>query len=398
MPTLGRGQTSSCSNPVLDLYTAVGNPPVPADVAELEFRIKDISTPAKRLNPVQVFPVLGVGDVGPTYQTLTPSVDCPTGSRLEVGRNVATYTVDAAEPLGDHEIEWRFRQNALSPLETFCEEFTVVPSVVANPDDNLYCTVAEIRAEGYSEAMIPGFTAEQFDARVQTLIRMASRYVDKATGRWFYAQTFGEDNRFEVDGKGGWYHAPFSVRSGSRSIHFEIPIIRLDRLFIRQDGTFNPELTEIELSGELVQVYNRHIRGILQPDDRENPKISFITTRVVETIASGLFPAPYVFPEGRLNVQIEGVFGYTDPDGSPFGKTPDLIRQVTCRLVARDLLLDSDECEKFSANNKYRIISDKEGSTTIKLQELWLKGAFTGDPRIDNVLMMYKRPPRIAVV
>jgi len=393
MPSLGRGQTSDCSNPVLDLFTAVGNPPVPTNVDILEFRIFDISTPAKRSTPVQVFP-LAAG----TYQAVDALNDCPTGQRLSVGRYVAEYTVDAAEPLGDHLIEWRFQQTIVHPQETYCEEFTVTPSIVINPDDNLYCSVAEIRAEGYSEALLPGYTAQQFDDRIQSLIRMASRYVDKVTGRWFYAQTFDENNRFIVDGKGGWITAPFDVRSGSRTLMLKIPIIRLDKLFIRSDGTFNPSLTEIDLSGELIQVYNRHINGLTHPDDRENPRIAFIHTRAVQTIASGLFPAPQIFPEGKQNVHIEGVFGYTDPDGSPFGKTPDLIRQATCRLVARDILLDADECEKFAANNKFRILSDKEGSTTIRLQSLWLGGAFTGDPRIDTVLMMYRRPPRIGVV
>jgi len=111
-----------------------------------------------------------------------------------------------------------------------------------------------------------------------------------------------------------------------------------------------------------------------------------------------LTPAPRQFTKGRLNIFLEGTFGYTDFDGSPTGVTPLLIRQATCRLVVRDLLLDADSCNKLNVRNKFRIVSDKEGSTTIKLQELWLKGAFTGDPEIDNVLMAYKRPPRVAAV
>ncbi len=393
MASLGRGQTSSCANPVLDIYTAVGNPAVATNVDVLEFRIFDISTAAKKVAPLQVFP-LPAG----TYQVVDTSQDCPAGGRLGVGHYVAGYTVDNAEPLGDHLIEWRFQQTVVHPQEVYCEEFTVIPSVVANPDDNLYCTVAEIRAEGFSEAMLEGFTAEQFDARVQSLISFFSRYVDKVTGRWFYAQQFDEDNRFVTDGVGGWLASPFNVRSGSKTLHLDIPIIRLDRLFIRSDGTFNPSLTEIDLSGDLVQIYNRHISGNLRPDDRENPRIAFVHTRVVETVASGLFPAPHVFPQGRLNIHMEGVFGYTDPDGTSLGKTPDMIRRATCWLVQREIKLDADACEKFFDQNKFRITSDKEGSTTIRLQDLWLKGAFTGDPRIDNILMMYKRPPAIGVV
>lgn len=398
MPSLGRGQTSDCTNPVLDLNTAVGNPAVPTNVEILEFRIFDISTPAKRAVPVQVFPL-----VAGTYQAVDALTDCPVGHRLSVGRYVAEYTVDAAEPLGDHLIEWRFQQTALHPQETYCEEFYVAPSIVINPDDNLYCTVAEIRAEGFSEAMLGvnpvtglDFTASEFDARVLSLIRTASRFVDKVTGRWFYAQQFDETNRFIVDGKGGWNVGGFNHKGGGRVLHLMIPVIRVDKLLIENQGLINPDLTEIEI--ENIRVYNRHLKGLLQPDDREDPRLAFIPRRITETVASGLFPAPLHFPSGRQNVHLEGVFGYTDPDGSPYGKTPDEIRRVTCRLVQRDLLLDSDECEKLFVKNKFRILSDKEGSTTIRLQELWLKGGITGDPVIDQILMMYKRPPRMRAV
>ena len=92
------------------------------------------------------------------------------------------------------------------------------------------------------------------------------------------------------------------------------------------------------------------------------------------------------------------MFGYTDPDGSELGEAPLLIRQVACRLVARDLLLDAQACAKLNVKEKYRIIFDKEGSTTVRLQDIWLRGAFTGDPTIDNVLMSYRRPPRMTAV
>lgn len=402
MPNLGRGQASSCANPVLDLYTYVGRPPVAQNVDVLEFRILDISTAAKRADPVQVYPA-----TPGTYQALDPTTDCPTGHRLATGHFVAAYTVDPAEEIGDHLIEWRFQQTVSHPVQTFQEEFYVAPSMVVagDPYASYYCTVQDLRDEGYDESLLGvnpatgvDFTADEFDARALKLIGLASRFVDKMTGRWFYPKLFNEDNRFMVDGQGGWRASPFNQRSGSRVLHLEIPVIRVDRLYIRSDGTFNADLTEIDLSGSLVQVYNRHLRGLTQPDDRENPRIAFTNLQLVETIASGLYPAPHVFPRGRLNVEIEGVFGYTDPDGTPLGQTPDLVRQATCRLVGRELLLDSDECEKLNVRNKFRIKSDKEGSTTITLQDLWLKGAFTGDPVIDQVLMSYKRPPRITAV
>lgn len=372
MPSLARGESSSASNPVLDLFTFVGNPPVLTDVAVLRFRIFDISTATKKVTPVQVFPV-----TAGTFFDLDPTQADPIGHRLSLGRYFAPYTVDLAEPIGDHKIEWEFQLSSITPIEVLTEEF-FVKSTVSAALQPVYCSVADIRAEGFDAVDHP-------DARVELLIDRASRWIDKWTGRWFFPLTFDTNNPFIVEG------------AFSRTIHLDIPIIEITRLQIENQGTVSAQLTEIGL--DEIRIYNRHIRlGLTQPDDRENPKVAFIQNRIPEVVKTGLFPSPLVFAKGRLNVFFEGTFGYTDPDGSPFGKTPDSIRYATCLLVIRELRLESEVCEKFNDLNRWRITSDKEGSTTVKLQDYWLKGAFTGDPRIDNIIMSYKRPIKIAVV
>lgn len=241
-----------------------------------------------------------------------------------------------------------------------------------------YCGVTDLRDEGFAD---PPYT----DERITTLCDLATRYVDKVTGRWFEARTFDDTNPLMLDGK------------NSRTLHLMIPIIRLDKLEIENQGLVSSDLTDINL--DYVRTYNRHLSGMTQPDDRENPRISFVEAgRIAETVATGLYPAPHVFPHGRQNIVLEGVFGYTDPDGSATGETPRLIKRACVLLVVRDLRLESDACEKLNDRNRWRIIMDKEDTTTVRLQELWLKGAFTGNPEIDTVLMAYKRPPRMAVV
>lgn len=389
MPSIGRGESSTGTDPILDVFTfSPSDPEVLVDVELLEFRIFDISTVEKRTTPVQVHP-LPAG----TFIALDPTQDEPAGHRLgTVGHFYAPYTVPSDEELGDHLIEWRIRQNAGASVDNYTEEFVVTLNVVVEFEEHLYCTVEEIRDEGFNEKCFPGlfdpltgnpFSTTQFDARVLGLIRMASRYVDRVTGRWFSPRTFGATNRFLMDGK------------ESRTLHLEIPIIRLDKLFIENQGLLSGDLTEIDIAA--VRIYNRHLSGMTQPDDRENPAISFIQTRILTVTAGGLFPPPRKFPMGRQSVHLEGVFGYTDPDGTPLGETPALIRQATCRLVQRDILLDRDACAKLNVKQKYRIVSDKEGSTTIRLQNIWLKGALTGDAEIDSILMSYKRPPRMGV-
>lgn len=371
MPSLARGESSTQVDPVLDLWTAYGNPAVLTDVEVLEFQVYDISTPAKRGIPVQVWPET-LGD----WEQLDPTQDAPTGHRIGVGHYFAPYTVPLDEAIGDHKIVWRWQHTVLAPFETLSEEFYITEGAI--PTMDAYCGVSCLRSEGFTD---PPYT----DARIELLAQLATRYIDKMTGRWFSPRTFGETGRFKMDGK------------DSRTLHLEIPIIRLDKLYIETQGFLNPDLVEIGL--DYVRAYNNHLTGQTQPDDRENPRISFVpVSRIQEVVSSGLFPAPYYFPKGRQNIHIEGVFGYTDPNGTAFGETPLLIKQVCRRLVARDLLLDSDACEKLVAKNKFRINSDKQGSQTIRLQNLWLKGAFTGDPEIDTVLMSFKRPIRVGVV
>lgn len=373
MASLAVGEASTGTNPVLNLYTHVGNPPLLTDVASLEFRIFDISTPAKKGTPVQVYPA-----TAGTYETLDPTTDFGVGGhRVSTGRYYAPYTVPLSSAIGDHRIEWRFQLSALAPFETLSEEFFVMQAatLAAQPT---YCSVSDIRAEGFTDPV------KYPEARILMLIEMASRWIDKWTQRWFYPQEFTESNPMILEG------------AFSRTIHLEIPIIEVTKLSIENQGTVNASLSDID-AGEY-RVYNRHIsQGLLRPDDRENPKISFIQNRIPEIVKTGLFPSPLVFGRGRLNVFLEGKFGYTDPDGSPCGKTPEAIRFATCLLVIRELRLESEACEKLNDLNRWRITSDKEGSTTVKLQDYWLRGAFTGDPRIDNIIMMYKTPARIGV-
>lgn len=368
MPSIVIGGSSSPANPVLDIFTAIGNPPVKVNVYAMKFRIFDISTAAKKVSPVQVFPITP-GD----YQVVDVNTNAPTGDRLGVGHYVARYDVSPSEPTGDHRIEWVFQLNQLSPEETLVEEFYVAPSAL--PTEELYCGIAEIRAEGFTEAMIS-------DERILMLAKLATRYIDKMTRRWFNARVFDENNPMRLDGK------------DSRSIHLDIPIIRLDKLEIESQGIVLGDTYLVE--PEAYVVYNRHISGMLRPDDRENPKLAFVNSRL-DVVSAGLFPYPRIFPRGRQNVLLQGVFGYTDPNGTEFGEIPALIRQAACRLVIRDIDLEKDGCKKTVRKNRYRIIGDKEGSTNVKLQDLWLKGAFTGDSEIDNIIMSYKAPPDIGV-
>jgi hypothetical protein len=479
MPSIQVGQSSSAATPILDLLVEVGDPPTSVDVAVLQFQVYSLATGT----PVQTFPTSGWQSVDPT--TAYDPVLHPTGVRLGPGHYFAPWSVPVTEPLGNHTIVWRWQFVLSGPFDTNTLSFYVAGSALVGPDPSLYCSIADIRAEGFTDlSLYP-------DSRIASLIPLWSRFVDKVTGRWFWPKPFAMANppvlpqtaitsptsgqtlpqsTIYVDSTGSFSETgTFTVASttglqtityqgtngasfigcsggtgvvaddavvtsaityptpnllpgldyptptqstllpgdqpmmidgqGRRDLitcQLQIPICRIDAIALENQAFLHSQLTWIPLS--TTRVYNRHLRGMNSlPDDRDNPQVGFtVVGRIVETIASGLYPAPRIFPVSRLGVFLFGVFGYTDPDPTgviPEGVTPLDIRRVTKLLVIRDLIPEFNRARKIPFQSMHRIVGDQEGSTNVRLQDAWLKGGVTGDPEIDRTLAIYKRPP-----
>lgn len=359
MPALGPNETSDCTNPVLDLFTQIGQSLT--DMSVVEFQIfEKVTNPAA---PIQVFPGAG-------RQALNVVDLCPTGDKFSTGRYVAEYTVPPASLIGTHEIRWFFKHQTTSVEQLFIEEFEVL--AVALPAGASYCTVQDLRDEGVPDTGPSAVT----DDRLTKLILQASRQVDKFTNRFFNPRTLS----FTLDGR------------GKPSIHLDQPIISVTRVEIEDSG--------IDL-GSIV-TYNRHItQSLLEPDDRENPRIEIVQPLSDELLFKiGL----KVFPRGQLNVRIEGIFGYTDPDGSAVGATPFDICEAVKLIVIRNLPLkfggDAQE-----AANEFRITELRTRDQSIKYANPFSTGAgyqgpgpFFGDMAIDRLLLAYKAPPRMRSV
>jgi hypothetical protein len=358
MAALARGQTSDCTQPILDLYTRVSS--VLTDMYSVSFQIYEkVSNPG---TPVQVYPAVP-GD----KQALNVTDLCPTGHKLTIGHYVAEYTPELTELLGTHLIQWYFKLTASSPEQTFCEEFEVLPEATGSTGVG-YTTVAALREEGVPDPPT--------DARLQTLIMVASRQIDQWTARWFEPRAMV----FHLDG------------TGTRSIHLEAPIISVSEVVIEDDTV---------LLLEDVTVYNRHItENLTFPDDRQNPRLEvYQNLRDELRFSLGL----KVFPVGQQNIKVTGVFGYTDYDGSPNGSTPVLIEQVCKMLVMRMLQPMYTADPTSEAVVGHRVIEMKTRDQTIKLagpEKTWAAGSwpYTGDPAIDQIIMSFRAPPRLRSV
>lgn len=374
MPTLARNQASNCGNPELDIFFRIGG--VPTNVERLEFQIFEMVTnPAA---PVQVYPASGRQAVN--------LEDCPVGGRITTGRYAADWTVPAAEPVGNHLIRWFFQVTPEAPEQSFSEEFTVTMGASASSSHG-YTTVAALREEGVTPAMAS-------DARLLTLIDRVSTMIDNYTGRFFEPQ----NRTYRLDGRG-------------RQVQLiNDPIISIEHVRILNADPY-PGITQTLQPDQLI-IYNRHLtENLRSPDDRDNPRIEFFyaDTRYPgawsnQPLVSSLMNLTR-FPIGVQNIEVEGVFGYTDYDGTPLGKTPDLISYAAMLMVIRQLpLLAADE-DRFDIRNRNRITKFKTRDQEVSYAAPsavrpahQAGGMFTGDPEIDNILASFMRPPALGAV
>ncbi len=202
----------------------------------------------------------------------------------------------------------------------------------------MYASLADLRDEGVTEAMAS-------DSRLSALIEEASQAIDRITGWFFEPRVMA----LTIDGR------------GSPTIEPPYPPIRIERVVV----------DEILLSLEELVIEGSPIRP------------GFVASRL--TLHDG------VFSKGRGNVLIEGVFGYTEEDGSDTGRTPLEIRRVCMLLVLRGLPLLAHTDEAEDARNRWRVIEERTRDQSYKLGA-FTPGLFTGDRTIDDILVRYCRP------
>jgi hypothetical protein len=234
-----------------------------------------------------------------------------------------------------------------------------------------YCTIEELRAEGVSDPTTDGMLARR--------IALASALIDRWTGRWF------EPRALTIRADGG----------GGAALLLGPPVISLTQvrlLFQNMDPTDELNLAEL-------RIYNRHLSGFVDDDDRENPRIEWLSW---DRQSSG------IWPEGTQNVELTGVFGYTDPavgtDDEETGVTPLLIKHACILLVMRNLapLADTEAREETLRSTRITSMQTRDQSISYAAPSSGgstrMLGAFSGDPEIDSIIASYCRPPRLGAV
>ena len=217
-----------------------------------------------------------------------------------------------------------------------------------------YATVADMRDGGVTEAAAS-------DARVAMALDEASRTIDRVTG-WFFEPR------------------ELTVRlSGRRTPTIELPFPPIRLTHVRVGGGFWMPAYDIPLTPELVWIVGAPIR----PD--------FDGGRI--TLRFG-----YAFPYGQGNVEVVGVFGYTEEDGTPNGRTPLAIRRATMLLALRTLPTVADVEARLDNRLRPRLLEERTRDQSYRAAQAPVWSQLTGDPEVDEILARYRRPLGLGAV
>jgi len=304
-----------------------------------------------------------------------------TGMRVDTGVYAAGFTATGMTP-GTHEIVWSFRRTAVTdPLETVYQRFEVL-------DPAKFASGAQY--VGYGDSVFYRTKSEFASCPVgdmQMAINNASREIERLTGRFF----------------GPRYATLKLDTKQTRTIFLQEPIIGVSHVAV-ESGVNGVNVSTSEISLDGLRVYARHLNGgPMDPDDRDDPRIE------VERFEGITFQSISAFPEGPQVTHVTGVFGYTDADGSPFGRVPlPLVRAVGIMALR--------ETGDFFATNP--TISEPGSITMMKTRDQAIAfrnsgggsgggggrtgraayGGLTGDDILDGILMSYVRPPHMRAV
>ncbi len=211
-----------------------------------------------------------------------------------------------------------------------------------------YASVAEMRAEGVNDDVAS-------DLRLAMALDEASRTIDRLTG-WFF------EPRREV------------VRlSGKNARTIELPFPPIEIEHVRVGGGFWMPAYNIPLNPELLWVVGAPVRA-----DFDAPRI---------TLRFG-----YAFPVGQGNVEVAGLFGYTEPDGTPHGRTPLAIKRATMILALRSIPGVADVDAREDNRRRARLIEERTRDQAYRLAPPPVAIALTGEPEVDDILVRYRRP------
>jgi hypothetical protein len=357
-----QGAQSTLSNPRLQLYCRSGG--YLTDLVSGTFKIENIRDPS--VNPEEI--------VAPTaFAELTHKVG--TGRYAIITGDTSTWKV------GTHRAVCSYVMESGGPTYTQSIEFEVLDSNDW-PSGQPYLGYLSTR-QVYQEEVVKRKVVRQ---RLHRFIDEQSRKIDLYTGRSFEPR---------------YARMKSSGQEDSKLLLIQ-PIIAIEDVYAIWQTTTGEDTYKFEQY--LYKVYNRHLDGYAaQSDDRRHPYIELtdVDGNVVK-VSNG-----WAWPYGNQNIEVRGVFGYTEPDVDPnngrvlIGKTPPDIARAVAAMIARTAenpLLNDPSVWSPGGVRGYRTrdqsvsFGGATGVATFGTSEP------TGDPIIDTLLLRYCRPMSFGAV
>lgn len=354
MPGIALDETIGCANPLLQfIYQANG---VLADVSALKFSVQDIKNGTEKI-----------------AETVVNTDSCDDGGvKLGTGRYAAAFTAPSTGSdkwyAGTHEIRWYFKPEATDAWQSYRQRFEVL-------DKDLFISGKGYKSYVYSNELLANSALHNCNiGQLQEAMQVVAETIEDLTGR-FFEPTY-------IDAK---YNG---TNAGALPLFHPIIAVEAVELF-----SGNELYQAIELTA--LAIYNRHLSGLKSPDDRDNPRIEFVSSEVSDISISS---TQSHFVLGRQNIRVAGVFGYTEPDGSPVGRIPRRLKKATGILVLRQIN-DPFGIDVFTSQpGRIRSARTRDQSVTFAGASDGGVGSITGDRIVDDILVAYLRPPYYGAV
>ena len=361
MRGLARGEQSTVVNPVLQLFCRQGE--FLADPVEASYTIEDVRNPANT-------PVVKVAS------TPIDLDDAPTGNKLGTGRFYIPTGVTSSWGHGTHRAVCRYKMEVAEREYVQIIEFEVLnPTIYPTGQDYVgYAATKDLYLNNF-------FT---FDAAAPDTLH---RYINQvAVNLEDILQRFFEPRFIDLRING----------DGRHILYMDEAIIAADvvsQVEVNSDGT--ETLTPYDHPS--FKVMNRHLDGLLNPDDRHNPYLHSIAS-----LQNSISTSSFLWPGGERNISVSGVFGFTDPSPRPdqvlIGYTPLELSQVTGILLSRyvsDPTMESPGTWRPGTVKKYKTRDQMieffgaNGSVDVSRGIL-------GDPMLSTMVERFVKPARLS--
>lgn len=351
MRGLTKGEQSTLLNPVLQLFTRQGSHLV--DPFSASFKIDYIGDP----------------ESAPSAVITSTAIDL-VADKLGTGRFVLLTGSTAAWRYGTHRCVCVYSMVNGGRTYTQVIDFEVLDAVSFPAGGQSYTGYVSTRAlyeEGYFalSAVAP--------EKLHRHIDRESVRIEQLTDRFFEPRYITQ----KLDG------------NDKRTLLLDEAIIAIDQVALYDSVA----VLETAYGSTDYNVANRHLDGLLNPDDRYNPWL--------ELTYDSLYTGGY-WPEGRQNLWVSGVFGFTDPerasDGVLLGHQPTDLGPIIATLMIR-FFADPT----MSDQTTWRPGSVKKYKTRDQMIEFYgasgnvdYTGGLLADAQLDQMLQRFVKPARLS--